>query len=201
MLYLLTGDIQTGKTRWLESLVGVLADADIVTYGVLAPGVWVPSTNEHADANGFEKLGIDNVLLPSGDRIRLAVRGDIARAQGMDLDGVKGAAKGMRWHFDSDALQQVNDYLSNISAIAKQDDNALLVIDEIGPLELAGEGLTNATALLKAGPQGPIKDALVVVRETLLDAAEKEFAPAWGEVERIAPTEKESLEILQHFAR
>ena len=68
MLFLLTGEVQIGKTRWLESLVTELADCGVSCVGVLAPGQWVPAEGEHADANGFEKLGIDNVLLPSGVR-------------------------------------------------------------------------------------------------------------------------------------
>ena len=67
MLFILTGDIQIGKTRWLKSTCRKLAADGIPCAGVVAPGVWVPS--EHGDANGFEKLGIDNVLLPGGERV------------------------------------------------------------------------------------------------------------------------------------
>ena len=78
MLFLLTGEVQIGKTRWLESLVTELADCGVSCVGVLAPGQWVPAEGEHADANGFEKLGIDNVLLPQGERIEFARRRDLA---------------------------------------------------------------------------------------------------------------------------
>ena len=74
MLFILTGDIQIGKTRWLESTCRKLAADGIPCAGVVAPGVWVPS--EHDDANGFEKLGIDNLLLPQGERITFARRRD-----------------------------------------------------------------------------------------------------------------------------
>ena len=101
MLFLLTGEVQIGKTRWLESLVTELADCGVSCVGVLAPGQWVPAEGEHADANGFEKLGIDNVLLPSGERIPFARRGDLARADGT-FDEESQAAKAelawpMRW--------------------------------------------------------------------------------------------------------
>ena len=78
MLFLLTGEVQIGKTRWLESLVAELGAFGVPCAGVLAPGQWVPSTGPHADANGFEKLGIDNVLLPGGERVPFARRGDLA---------------------------------------------------------------------------------------------------------------------------
>lgn len=79
MLFLLTGEVQIGKTRWLESLVTELGAFGVPCAGVLAPGQWVPSMGPRADANGFEKLGIDNVLLPGGERIPFARRGDLAR--------------------------------------------------------------------------------------------------------------------------
>ena len=75
MLFLLTGEVQIGKTRWLESLVTELGAFGVPCAGVLAPGQWVPSMGPRADANGFEKLGIDNVLLPGGEgRVGLAYR-------------------------------------------------------------------------------------------------------------------------------
>ena len=40
MLFLLTGGVQTGKTRWLEQLLAELADDGVESQGVVAPGVW-----------------------------------------------------------------------------------------------------------------------------------------------------------------
>lgn len=80
MLFILTGDIQIGKTRWLKSTCRKLAADGIPCAGVVAPGVWVPS--EHGDANGFEKLGIDNLLLPQGERIPFARRRDPSAGRG-----------------------------------------------------------------------------------------------------------------------
>ena len=40
MLFLLTGDVQIGKTRWLERLAAELAGDGVPVAGVLAPGVW-----------------------------------------------------------------------------------------------------------------------------------------------------------------
>jgi len=68
MLLILTAPVQTGKTRWLEALVSELASRGVASYGVVAPGRW------HGGPDGGElvKDGIDNVLLPSGERVRLA---------------------------------------------------------------------------------------------------------------------------------
>ena len=76
MLFLLTGEVQIGKTRWLESLVAELGAFGVPCAGVLAPGQWVPSTGPHADANGFFMLGSDTVLRPGGLGVPWAGRGD-----------------------------------------------------------------------------------------------------------------------------
>ena len=62
MLFILTGDIRTGKTTWLEARVRELEEADVPVRGVLAPGMW----------HDGEKVGIQNVLLPSRERVLLA---------------------------------------------------------------------------------------------------------------------------------
>ena len=76
MLFLLTGDVQIGKTRWLERLAAELSGDGVQVAGVLAPGVWrvrepheVPGERGLAGEGRFEKLGIDNVLLPGGERV------------------------------------------------------------------------------------------------------------------------------------
>ncbi len=38
MLFVLTGDVQTGKTRWLHDLVEEIASRGVLCEGVLAPG-------------------------------------------------------------------------------------------------------------------------------------------------------------------
>ena len=77
VLFILTGEIQTGKTRWLQGVLGDLSACGVPLRGVVAPGVWTRV------GRGFEKLGIDNVLLPSGEVVHLARRRDLARASGI----------------------------------------------------------------------------------------------------------------------
>ena len=176
MLFLLTGEVQIGKTRWLESLVAELGAFGVPCAGVLAPGQWVPSTGPHADANGFEKLGIDNVLLPSGERIPFARRGDLARADGTFDEESRAAKAELAWHIDDAAIDRVNAHFDEITAHAsaaapvgakphsersaegaesKDPSRApgLLIVDELGRLEIwRGGGLTSAMALLAQGP-------------------------------------------------
>lgn len=190
MLFLLTGDIQIGKTRWLDQLVSELIDADVPCYGVIAPGVWVKSSGPNGNEQGFEKLGIDNRLLPSNKTIRFADRIDIAKDKGTyEAESEAGKAQ-LGWHIYDDALAEVNEYLASIPRLCHEGNGyrGLLIIDELGRLELNHNcGLIEGVKLLEAGPQGCITDALLVVRETLVQKAAQRFASPWGGALAIAP--------------
>lgn len=206
MLFLLTGDVQIGKTRWLQRMTAELARDGVAVAGVLAPGVW----RERAPAGegGFEKLGIDNVLLPGGERIGFARRRDLALAEGSFDPTSQSAAAQLAWEISDDAIERVNVHFDELAAEARaqrmlhakppfdracepgQADSArgLLVVDELGRLELVRDGgLTSAVALLEAGPSARFPHALVVVRDWLCDRARGRFAEAWGDACPIAP--------------
>lgn len=194
MLFVLTGGVQTGKTRWLEELLANLQRAGIEPCGMLAPGVWADRRNDpavfpHADANGFEKLGIDNVLLPSGERIAFARRADLAASEGSyDPQSQSGKAK-LGWHISDEAIARVNGHLASLRATSDNDGPAtrFLVIDELGRLELErDEGLTEAIGILEDGPTAAMPHALVVVREALLPHVEGRFGK-WGETVHVNP--------------
>lgn len=188
MLFLLTGEVQIGKTRWLESLVAELGAFGVPCAGVLAPGQWVPSTGPHADANGFEKLGIDNVLLPGGERVPFARRGDLARADGTFDEESQAAKAELAWHIDDAAIDRVNAHFDEITAHASAVAPGLLIVDELGRLEIwRNGGLTSAMALLAQGPTAAFPHALAVVRDYLLDDAEILLAEAWPDHCRISP--------------
>ena len=198
MLLILTGDIQTGKTRWLERSIAELAARGVQVEGVLAPGVWRINKNASADAPAaerFEKLGIDNVLLPEGRRIRFALRRDLAEC----ADEVNNCSQSSRaqlgWEIFEDALAEVNRHCAELrrnapalQSIGTSDAPRLLVIDELGRLELERDGgLTEAITLLEEGPLHINHHALIVVRNTLADTAMGRFAHIWGEAQFIAP--------------
>lgn len=200
MLFLLTGEVQIGKTRWLESLVAELGAFGVPCAGVLAPGQWVPSTGPHADANGFEKLGIDNVLLPGGERVPFARRGDLARADGTFDEESQAAKAELAWHIDDAAIDCVNAHFDEITAHASAVAPGLLIVDELGRLEIwRNGGLTSAVALLAQGPTAAFPHALAVVRDYLLDDTEALLAPAWPEIARISPNDAAREAILAAF--
>ena len=194
MLFVLTGTIQTGKTRWLEKLVDDVRQCGVAPYGVLAPGVWADRRGKsgelasRADANGFEKLGIDNVLLPAGERLTFARRADIAESEGAFDANAQSAQAKLGWHISDEAISRVNAHFAELQEQSRSDaldeespQPGILVVDELGRLELerAG-GLTQALSVLDAGPTPLYRHALIVVREALLPHLDGRFG-AWGE--------------------
>jgi nucleoside-triphosphatase THEP1 len=199
MLFILTGDIQIGKTRWLEELVHTCQQQGVEVAGVLAPGQWVTSTGPHADTNGFEKRGINNVLLPQKERLLFAKRNDIALEEN-DFDAQAQAAQAkLGWHISEEALQKVNNHFAHLhqEAGAPSTPPRLLIIDELGRLELMRNGgLTEALSLLEEGPTEAFPHALIVVRDALADTARARFESTWGEVRFISPTASAQKEVL-----
>lgn len=189
MLYLLTGQVQTGKTRWLQGLVSTYEARGVAVGGVLAPGVWREVTARDGAAS-FEKLGIDNILLPEHETIPFASRRDLAVLDGtIDAESQSARAR-LHWEISRDALARVNAHFEQLTREAHVKTAAsLLVVDELGRLELLrGEGLACALALLELGPTPAHPDAVVVVRETLLPQAHELLDGPWnGDVREIAP--------------
>ena len=203
MLFILTGNVQIGKSRWLERLADDLTRLDVTCYGVIAPGIWVESNTDAANDQGYEKLGINNLLLPDNVTVPFAQRADIARwAKGTYADLSQAGRVGLGWHIDDAAIARVNEHLSSIEKRAEDDRrHKLLVIDELGRLELDHEsGLVEAMRLLRNGPCAGMKDALVVVRETFAERAESLFAETWNGVLRIAPTRQDAELVKRHLA-
>ena len=65
---------------------------------------------------------------------------------------------------------------------------SLLVIDEVGRLELLRNGgLTAALDILDAGPSALFAHTLIIVREELLPIALDRFEPMWGSVQVVSP--------------
>lgn len=240
VLFLLTGDVQAGKTRWLSALADELAGEDVEVAGVLAPGVWRERAHAEPGEGRFEKLGIDNVLMPGGEHVAFARRRDLALAEGTYDPASQSAAARLAWEISDDAIERVNAHFdaiaheaaarpagagsladverpagparpsssapdamlhvkhsfaqTNVSREASETrpaSPALLVVDELGRLELERDGgLTSATALLERGPSAGFAHALAVVRDWLRPVAEERFAAAWGGARAVAPDEE-----------
>lgn len=232
MLFILTGDVQIGKTRWLERTISALEGARVGCAGVIAPGVW----EDHGEQTGedrFEKLGINNVLLPERTCVAFGRRRDLAQREGSFNPASQSAQAKMGWEISDAAIAQVNSHFANLAKEARQqeaalaDDTAdpfarddepaarssvgasagapaprLLVVDELGQLELLRNGgLTCAVDLLEQGPTPAFPHALAVIRQWLLDAARERFEAVWGPLAIIGPTEEAQRQLFQAFGR
>ena len=180
MLFFLTGDIQTGKTRWLTGVLERLNADGVPAAGVLAPGVW----KEHHDAAAdgaprvrYEKLGIDNLLLPQGELVPFARRRDLAEQDGSYNAASQSGRMQLAWAIDDAAIARVNAHFRDLAA--RMPAPGLLVVDELGRLELLrGEGLASALELLDGGATPAFPHALAIVRSDLLERALERFANA-----------------------
>jgi nucleoside-triphosphatase THEP1 len=204
MLYVLTGAIQVGKTRWLTRLIDDLSRRGVTCCGVLSPGIW---REGRAGDNGvgYEKLGIETLLLPGGQRRVFARRRDLAEdADTLDTEWQSSRAA-LGWAIPDEALERVNRHFDAVELKAvlagvseEGEEGGLLVVDELGRLELEKEGgFTSAVRLLGRGPTALYRHALIVVRDVLAEAAELRFARAWGGSYRLSPDE-ESHAIVEH---
>ena len=192
MLFFLTGDIQTGKTRWLMQQIVELEAEGVEVCGVMAPGTWIDH-GENTGGERFEKTGIDNLLLPERRTVPFARRADLADDAG--AGDSQSARAGLGWAIDDRAIEEVNAHFARLAQIEAPGER-LLVIDEFGRLELeCGGGLTEAVALVDRGATPAFPHALVVVRAALLDAALERFANAdWGGTRAIRPSNDLHLE-------
>jgi nucleoside-triphosphatase len=141
-LTLLTGPSGSGKTTFCREVVAQMYETEALVGGFICPAVF---------ENG-KKVGIDLLNIASGEQRRLGKRSQ------NETEATVGC-----WQMDEETLAWGNQILSGLK------DEALVVIDELGPLELEeGCGYQDALRLLD---EGSYHKALVVVRPSLLHLA------------------------------
>ncbi|HHY55318.1 MAG TPA: AAA family ATPase [Chloroflexi bacterium] len=149
-ILLITGAIGSGKTTYCRAQIDAARRAGLDVAGVLSPARF---------AQGV-KVGIDVLDLRSGELRELAHLRTMETAE--TASGVTGVVT-QRWRFDAAALAWANQVLAQATPCD------LLVVDELGPLELEqGRGWTAALATIDARA---FDDALLVVRSSLLAQA------------------------------
>lgn len=155
----------------------------------------------------YEKLGINNQLLPSGETIPFARRRDLVQAEGAYDEASQSAKAQLGWAIDDAAIAQVNEHFAHLQSTQDRaamglsaENPALLVVDELGQLELKrGGGLTQAVTLLREGPSRQFPHAIIVVREWLVDDAVAQLGVAWKDYAPIGPTDDARARILGDF--
>ena len=198
MLFILTGDIQIGKTRWLMQTLDELETRGVPSYGVIAPGTWI----EHSDGSSttYEKTGINNELLPQHAIIPFARRNDLVDADDLAASCSQAQRAQLAWAIDDTAIQRVNEHFDELAS-QESGTPGLLVVDEFGRLELLrNEGLTSALKLVERGANSLFPHALIIVREQLLEDAKQRFSNlSWNELRIIRPDDQAKSELFAAF--
>ena len=198
MLFILTGDIQTGKTRWLQETLRELEQRGVDVCGVIAPGTWI--RHEDGGRVTYEKTGIQNELLPQHDVIPFARRNDLVESGQAQAQCTQAQRAKLAWAIDDNAIERVNRHFDELAS-REQSAPGLLVVDEFGRLELlAGEGLSSAVRLIERGPSPRFPHALIIVRAQLLDEAIERFEDCgWEEVRPIGPDDSAKHALFSAF--
>jgi len=151
-LVILTGETGSGKTTWAGEIVGVLRARGVMVGGVLATGLLTDT----------RRTGFDVTDLSTGRTVPLCREGDA------------GASAGQRWGrftFTREGLELGREALTVRGRSAD-----VIVVDEVGPLELAGGGWAEALDALAGGFGGQV---LVIARLAVVDAVRARWgAPA-----------------------
>lgn len=138
---LISGDIGSGKTTLCRQLAALARQEGLDCAGVISPGRYREG----------RKVGIDLLDLRSGERRPLA-----------EMDHQPAELRTPAFRFHPDALAWG---AAVIDAAAPCD---LLLVDELGPLELVrSQGWANALTVLRGGA---FRLAVVVVRPSLVEA-------------------------------
>lgn len=145
-LWIITGEFGAGKTRWCQRFLELARQAGWNAAGILSPGLFEDG----------RKVTIEAVDVRSGERRRLATR---RRAEDCALIHTR------EWLFEMDTIRWGN------TVVQQALPCDLLIVDEVGPLELLqGQGWV---AALEAIASRAYRLAVVVVRPSLLPIAEK----------------------------
>ncbi|MFH0981042.1 MAG: nucleoside-triphosphatase [Planctomycetota bacterium] len=152
-----------GKTTFLRRYA-----ARVAVLGRSVGGIASPAVFEHN-----QRIGYDLLDLRSGRRRRLARW--VTSGEGPPTVGA--------YRFDEAAIAEGNAAI----VAAVRDSLEVIAIDEVGPLELRGEGWTPALeiALRESDLE---RELLIVVRPALVDELARRFlSPLWAAARRVGP--------------
>lgn len=157
-LILITGPSGSGKTTWCEALTDHARQVGISPVGLISPPVY----------SGGTKTAIDLLDLQTQERRRLA------RLHNSQKSTQAGPAT-IDWQFDPQVLAWGDTLLQRTDANQEALQN-LLILDELGPLELVrGQGWQSGLRLVDGRSY---RLACVVVRPALLSVALERWP--WG---------------------
>jgi nucleoside-triphosphatase len=167
MMALVTGEVGCGKTTVCRRALDLLRIKGVASMGILSP--------PRLSATGV-KIGIDVLDVATGERRCLA---DLVYSGGETVGNYTFDAQALDW-----ALARLQ------AAVAAAPD--LLVVDEIGPLELVRQG-GFVTLLGPLADPNRVPRALVVVRQGYVDALEQLLGRTDTHRFRVSQAQRERL--------
>ena len=147
-IYILTGERGIGKTTFLSRLIDELRKKNILAGGILSPVVYRDSV----------RLGYDVLNIRTGERTILCRNEPGA-------DDIKIGD----WVFRNDGIQFGNSALDQLSLIGC----ILVIVDEVGPLELENKVWCQSLDLLIGSSPNPL---ILVVRENLIESVKDRWS-------------------------
>jgi nucleoside-triphosphatase THEP1 len=116
-VFIISGDQREGKTTFLKAVMGKL-----ITKGILVEGIMAEGLDKAGERTGFQLVNVSN-----GKSIILC---SIHPKPNWEKTG--------KYYFNPDGLKFGNKVLNKISA------DSIVIIDEIGPLEMKGSGWSDS---------------------------------------------------------
>lgn len=150
MRLLVTGESGSGKTSWCEEYIDQHRKSGSTVGGILSPAI--EKHGQRVGSNALDLLTGQEVPFAGLSHHNSFKEGDKVGDYTISRDGIL---------FACDAIER---------AVKSKCD--LVVIDEVGPLELQGKGLMPAVELALASAI----NVLIVVRSSLREALQKHFS-------------------------
>ena len=146
-IFILTGDVNSGKTSTLSQWAEEYRREDYAVGGVIAPANWRKG----------RKISYDIIDLKSGERHFIA-----------SSEPIENAIKYGRFWFSNIGIAIAESAIMHLDELVD-----VGMIDEIGPLELKGKGLARG---LYAALGHPPKKLILVVRKSLVEKISQAFS-------------------------
>ena len=150
MRLLVIGEPGSGKTSWCREYINQRRKSGSTVGGILSPAI--EKQGQRVGSNALDLLTREEIPFAGLSRHRSFKEGEKVGDYTISRDGIL---------FACDAIER---------AVESRCD--LVVIDEVGPLELGGKGLMPAVELALASAV----NVLIVVRSSLREALQKHFS-------------------------
>jgi len=144
-IFILSGAINSGKSTYIENIIKQAQKCNYKINALLSSAYF----------ENNEKVGYDLYLIPDGEK-RL-----LARTYPFDK-----AKKFRRFYFSEQTINWANNYLISLKAVEAIEESEIVIIDEIGHLELNKEGFY--PGLKSVYQNQEIKLLILVVRKHLI---------------------------------